>query len=161
MRKNGARAVIVEVHTWRSPRWARALAVCMAIYFAAAAVYVAYLTATGALPGVGGGWSAAVLAGWMLVSTGYTCRSRITLTPHAVIVRNALRTHTIALTEITDVAGSFWGLRIFRQGRVSRIAGAAPHSKRAVRAGTATRSGQIAYTIVEAARHQATASEAR
>jgi hypothetical protein len=104
--------------------------------------------------GPGAVCGAAATAYLAISLTAYAVRSRVILTPDAVIVVNMLSTRTIALTEITGVIGMIPCLAITRSGpRRPVFAGAAPLARWGIRV-PLSHSGEIAEALLAAARRR-------
>ena len=149
-----ARRADDAVLTWRAPVWARCAAAAAGARFllwAAATLYGPPAALHGRAERLlRGSETDAFLVGAVRCFR-HTVRSRIILTRDAVIVRNALRTHRIALADLDTVAGAATGPRIWDADPRTVKAGAAPFSLAARRGEQPGRSRQIAHLIEAAA----------
>jgi len=142
------------LRTWQAPRWALLFATAIALCSLTALAIGLRMMWIGTERGPGAVCGAAGAAYLAASLTAYAVRSRVILTPDAVVVVNMLTTRTIALTEITGVIGMVPCLAITRSGpRRPVFAGAAPLARWGIRA-PLSHSGEIAESLLAAARRQ-------
>lgn len=100
---------------WRPKPWNRVLGYVVGIGMAVEACALIWQTSArgGVWESAAGGVALLGFSGWVLRST---IRLRLTLTPDTLIVSNTFRTYTVALTEITHVEATSFGLVISRAG---------------------------------------------